>query len=218
MVKLLSYTSAKSKEVKLGYFKSNMVDTLHNQFKDLSSEELGFSLEHACLAGDLEVVKYLLTTPETKNRMSLEKDCGIALIIAAQEGNIELIRYLLTSEELEYHPDINYGNSSPIIWACMKKQKEVIEYLLFSPELKINADININLDGIFGQLLSNDYTDILQKILSQQNVNKTEKIEIYLKMFPNEYVEKLFEVKKFNHELSGMLREKSITLPKKSKL
>jgi hypothetical protein len=84
----------------------------------------------ACEDGELDKVKYLLTSPNLAENVSisyksdqalrnackhghldihanLHHDHDTSFVLACYSGNLDLVKYLLTSEELSSHPNIH---------------------------------------------------------------------------------------------------------------
>jgi hypothetical protein len=104
----------------------------------------------ACIRDDLELVRYFLTTKDTKINANINVGFGIAaepIRHACENGHLEIIKYLLTSQELKEHAHID-TKYSPFVAACRKNQLEVVEYFLNAPEIKDKISKKIIKDGV----------------------------------------------------------------------
>ena len=107
-----------------------------------SGDELGFRM--ACEKGHLEVVKYLLTSPElieaghTFANLHAVNEAGFRW--ACAYGHLEIVKYLLTSHQLKeaghtldnLHADREEG----FRWACENKRWDVVRWLVMDYEIE----------------------------------------------------------------------------------
>lgn len=113
----------------------------------------------ACMSGSIDVVKYLLTTPELNIEINQEdKDGNTPLLLICANGRIEVIRYILTSPEIHEHAKINHTNHkgfNALFMAAWQNKIEVMDYLLKSPELNEHIDVlHENFDGIDAMMMA----------------------------------------------------------------
>lgn len=136
----------------------------------------------ACRSGNLEMVKYLLTSNNLENKPNInytnEYDKS-ALILACRYGNIRVVEYLLTSLELKEHSNLYYKNKNDwnaLMYAFDCQNFEIIKYLLI--------DMNMKVDENTINWIQNNYNDkenyeTFLKIIGSKNLyNKlNEKID-----------------------------------------
>ena len=125
----------------------------------------------------IELVKFLLTSPNLKEHANLHAHNNRAFIWACEYGNLEIMDYLLHSSELKVHANINdisYYKQLAFLAACSEGKLEVLKYLKSQPELDfklVSTHINGDNQNIF-QLACENYatdTDIIDFLLVDCN-------------------------------------------------
>lgn len=154
---------------------------LYNRFKDLSQDELNYEFYCACQKGKLKLVKYLLTSSDLK-----------------YHANVRFNKYLNRFNN-RLHDDAGFTE------ACFYGHFEVVKFLLTAHELKEYPDIHARNDTGFISALFNRRLDILQFLIFDMNIEKTEHIEKYLKENPNKQVENMFQKRDLNNKLEEEL-------------
>lgn len=86
----------------------------------------------ACDSGQLEVVKYLLTSPDLKVHSQLDMD-DHALERACANGHLEVVKYLLTSPDLKEWANLNPNSNNAIYEAFKTGYFDVIKFILSDP-------------------------------------------------------------------------------------
>ena len=114
---------------------------LKEKYKKLNQEELNDQFIDACENGQLEVVKYLLTSAELTEHADIHAQNDSGFSWACAQGHLEVVKYLLTSPELTEHADIHAGNDEGFKWACRYGHLEVIKYLII--DMNIDKTIHI---------------------------------------------------------------------------
>lgn len=131
------------------------------------------ALRHACHYGHLDVVKYLLTSPDLKEHANGHDD---GLLEACYWGHLDIVKYLLISTELKVHADINtegWGEGTPLGMACYGDNFEIVKYLLTSPELTEHADIHADNDeALYKALYYSNNLDIAQFLLTSPELTE----------------------------------------------
>lgn len=177
----------------LNFFQNGIINTIfHRLNKDknkinLLLEQLDFLLFHPSIQpqldldfdngrllssisynGDVDILKYLYTSPKFLKRPNITIDDSNALITACQEGHLDIIKYLLTSPDLNEHANIYAKNHASLNRAFRKGHLHVIEYLLTSPELKCKALLRQQqpYDFDLGDISSTCYFDIILFLLN----------------------------------------------------
>jgi hypothetical protein len=147
-------------------------NNFYEQFKDKNIEELNLSLINACRDGEIEKVKYLLTSPELNLHAKAQchdgdYDLMFPLKSACFKGHLDIVKYLLASPELKEHADIHFEHDESLQIACNSGHLNVVKYLLTSPDLKEHADIKLAGGGnpLSGACL-HGYLDVLDYLLT----------------------------------------------------
>jgi hypothetical protein len=108
---------------------------LYQKFKNCDEHGLNNALIISCGFGNLEEVKYLLTSPELKIHADAETLIDSALELSCFRGHLDLIKYLLTSPELKKNANLHaYEHDyihTPFVNALSTNQLKVIEYFIF---------------------------------------------------------------------------------------
>ena len=104
------------------------------------------ALSYACIYGHLEIVKYLLLSPELKENSNInEIDIWGRNILfqACESKNLELVKYLLLNKELSFTPDLNLKNikgHNILIHNCEVDNMEIVEFLIMDMNIKIDEE------------------------------------------------------------------------------
>jgi ankyrin repeat protein len=183
---------------------------LFEEFKDSTELKLNTSLTNACEQGDLEKVKFLLTSTRLSNHANVNYFDSIGFICACIYGQLEVVRYLLTSPELKEHANINVQNNLAIKRVCFTSHVDVIKYLLTSSELSIHADIHADADDAFKNAYIAQHHNVLQYLILEFKIQRTEEIDKFIKENPNEEIEKMFVLRELNDSLEKELNSDNI--------
>lgn len=100
-----------------------------------------------CEQGNLEQVKYWLTSPNLESHANINADNGGPIISACLKGHLSIIQFLLTSPDLIEHADIHLANDMAFRFAYAKYSldysvtKNVIDYLVMIYGIKLTNTI-----------------------------------------------------------------------------
>lgn len=141
--------------------------------------------------GNLDIVKYLLTSSDLKNPINIHAtdiDGWDALINACKYEHLEVMKYLLTSNEIKENSNLyvkipNYQNIF-IMYLYFKKYN-IVDFLLFDMNMKIDEKTLTWLEG------------------------KNRKKEVY-----NEIIEKI-QIRDFKNTLDLNLQPKTLPIKKR---
>jgi ankyrin repeat protein len=153
----------------------NSNSDFYTQVKKFNKEKLNESLLDACQDGDLDKVKFLLTSPELKIHAHIHYEKNSALHNASRNGHLHIVKYLLTSTELQKHANIYSKDSWALTVACNAGHLEVVKYLLTSPDLQAHSHFHVD------QLLFAIYAkhfDIVDYLLNSPDLK--EKFNIHM--------------------------------------
>lgn len=110
-------------------------------FKDYSQGDLDDDFVWACLHGEVEKVKYLLTSPELKIHANIHTESDNGIIVAFKQDNLEMIKYLLSSPDLKEHANIHANNEQPFRLAAHTDKVEIVQYLIFDYKIEKTESI-----------------------------------------------------------------------------
>jgi hypothetical protein len=161
-----------------------------NKYHKLEQYDLDQCLIDACISNDIQLVKYLLTSPELSKHADINtmtNTNGMPLRTAFLNKNFELANYLLASDELKEHANIHISNDDIFRTAFFKNHTDVLECLVFTYEIERTTNI-----------------DLL--------INK------YKYGYSSDYVDKLFNVRALNKDLNTELSTKKHKLVKQKKI
>lgn len=198
---------------------------LLKEYGSLSQLELQECLYEACKKGELEKVKYLLTSPELMFHADINKHEGDALICAVNNLHYNVIEYLVQSPELKEHICIHTQYDFAIIQACENGDAEMVKYLLTSPNLKEHSDIHtkgrhFGKDRPFLMAYICERMEVLQYLICDYNIPKTDRISHIMNDDPKEItsaIENMFKFRELHKELNSELSLKNLD-KKKNKI
>lgn len=205
---------------------------LYNQVKSASQDRINLLFLDACRNGELDKVKYFLTSPEINRYADIHVDQDAALLFATREGHYEVIEYLLNSPDLKENISIHAQGDYALIGACISGDIEMAKYLLTSPTLKEHIDIhtggsNYKSDKPFITAYSYERLELIHYFIFELNIEKTDEIKALLSNHMNEQYERIsqtvnsmFEKRELNEELVKELNSDTISknVSKKAKI
>ena len=144
---------------------------MDKEFNKISRWELNNELILACQNGDLETVKYLLNSSETKNRVDIHVDDDKPFRTACMFGNLNIVKYLATSSELKNKANISANDDDGFIWAAIGRHYEICKFLIFEMDLKKSKVIDEFMDKI--------PTEAIDKMWAIKEINQNLHKEIY---------------------------------------
>lgn len=144
------------------------------KYQYLVQYDLDQCLIDACESKDMDLVRYLLTSPELHDHADINTMChgenGSALRVAFHKKHFDIANYLLTSPELKEHANIHIAKDDIFRSAFFKKAIDVLECLIF--DYQINRTINIeNLINNYRER-SMGLSDHIEKMFSMRELNK----------------------------------------------
>lgn len=121
----------------------------------------------ACEFGRLNIVQYLLTSPELEEHADIHACNNSALQMACGSGHMDIVQYLLTSPELKKHADIQ-GDCFSL--ACMNGKVETVQYLLTKIDLKERIDTHQMIKLGFVYACREKHMDMVQYLLTHPDI------------------------------------------------
>lgn len=128
------------------------------------------------------------------------------LIKSCQHNNVELVKYLISSDELHIHPSEKAQSENSLRWSC--GSMELIRYLITSEDLKKKPSIHFGNDFLFRQACYVENKEMLQFLIFECDIQKTEEMKDYLMQHPSSEADKLFHLRSLNKKLNQELRNK----------
>lgn len=135
------------------------------------NEEVNNRLIESCKTGDLELVKYLLTSPKLKIHADIHYKDDDAFTTACDGGHLHIIKYLCTSPELKEHVDIRSANDLGFVIACENNNLELVKYFLISSDLNSHADIHTYSNYALREICKRGHLELLEYLTSSIEVN-----------------------------------------------
>jgi ankyrin repeat protein len=217
--------------------------------RDSENEEaLSLLFIRACINGDLEKIKYLLTSSYLKKHAQISHNNYQGFFEACERGSLDIVKYLLTSPELKEHADIHAKEDYIINLAVNYEYTDIINYLLFSSDLQEHADINgDNCEAIYSACYNGSFdlvkwflndnrlkekthlpnslakavkgclemeqTKILEYLIFDINIEKSNEIELVLKNHKRNFskvAESMFQSRDLNQELKFIQTNEAI--------
>lgn len=132
-----------------------------------------------------------------------------AFIDACLKGDLASVKNMLKSEEMKYSLEENpYLLDEGMLEASHARKNNVVKYLLSSPELKKHANVHTMKDMIFRTTSVNGNHEILNYIIFDLNIRKTDTILECLKRESHSLSLELFrqrDIKNLQNEINEEL-------------
>ena len=110
-----------------------------NKYKTLTPKQLNEVFISSCQKGHLEIVKYLLTSPDLKEHANIHADNDEGFIWACAYGQLEVVKYLIQDMSIEKTKHIeDYLNKNQDN-KCVKEAIELFKIRDFNQ--KLNNDL-----------------------------------------------------------------------------
>lgn len=159
------------------------LETLKNLFASESARAVlahpNTILNWVAEKGYLELVKYLLTSPDLEEKADIMVRNDNPFRSACKNGNLELIKYILHTP-LGRSIDLKSSILNGIAYAADSGQLESLRYFLTSPEVNPNdrPSIENGQNRAFKQAVINNQLNIVQYVLTSPELEKHADIHI----------------------------------------
>jgi ankyrin repeat protein len=143
---------------------------MEKNYNNLNLDDLNHEFHVACISGDLDLVKYLLTSKELHQHADIHFEKDECVILACRYGQLEILKYLLTSTDLKIHPDVHAQKDAGFEWACTNGNLDIIKYFLFDPS--INKGFNLKQHS-YEAIIRGIYADqmkVIEYILNEPEI------------------------------------------------
>lgn len=192
-------------------------------------------LRCAAQEGQINVLKYLLTSLDLKERADIHLHNDYALISACEKNHLSVVKYLLTSPDLSEHANIHAQRDGALKTAILYDNLEIAQYLITSEELKEKAnanaalmevcysedleglkfltskeinpyiDIHYDNDAVLKELVRYDNVKLLRYLIMDYGIKLTPRIK-QIAEDGSEEIKKLIESKELHETLNNELK------------
>lgn len=100
------------------------------------------ALTYGCLGGNLELVRYVLTSPDLPIHANIHERKDISLFWAVSASQKDIFDYLCFSPEISEHIDINLHKDKLFLLCCMREQLDFAKHIAYHPQ--ITCELNFN--------------------------------------------------------------------------
>lgn len=145
-------------------------ESLKKEWKNASQSSINDEFTNAVKEGNLEKIRYLLTSKEIDNNAYIHINNDSPLITACYYNYSEIVYYLLSSPELKDHADIHAQENEAFQAAILSKNIEMIQFLLTSPQLKKHSDIHSQSEAALENALIMNNVEITSYLLSSSHL------------------------------------------------
>lgn len=182
-------------------------------------EELQYQINEgsliACEIGTVEILDYLLNSKEIKLNAKIDSDA--MFYRACSNNQVKVLEYLFKHPKVQQDRDFGIKSGELLQLACAYSDLNTIKFILTYPEFKDKINIHTKRDVLFDTLIRNRKTDVIQYLIFDLNIEKTQEIKEFLKRTTTAEIEKMFTIRDLNGELRDELKG-NISNHKKIKL
>lgn len=143
----------------------------HKKINKLTPTLIGAFME-ACWSGRVNIVQYLLTSPNAQIFHNFHIADSRPIYIACQNVDVKLLEYLLTSTELKTHPDIHFNDDLIFKTVFKEKDIDIMRFLI----CVLNIEKNKNIEHLISNSKTdypshnNDFIDNVEKLFEKRNL------------------------------------------------
>jgi hypothetical protein len=138
-------------------------------YKRLGMEDLNNEFVKACAFGQLELIKFLLLSPELQLHPYIRLNNNNPLKWACKNNQVETIKYLVSSPELKRHADIHANSEYAFREALNHNSEELLHFYIFYLRIEKNSMI----DGILNEHNLMDITKKAESMFQFRELNQT---------------------------------------------
>lgn len=184
------------------------MNSLYKIYKDKSQKGIDLSLTDACREGDLEVVKFLLTSPDLTFLANIQESNNDPIFQACDYGHKEIIEYLLASHELKEHADKYFA-----LYLCCEEDKvDLVKFIFEMPGLEI--DIHHENAMAIDLAFSRKAYKVLHYLVFDMDIKRTPRIDTLIQEYNSDQVRSWFDLREVNRELNNELINTNTTTKK----
>jgi ankyrin repeat protein len=117
----------------------------YKEFEGLDKDDLILKLNEglldACAHGNLDKVKYVLTSSELDYHADIHYKKDSPLNLAVFSRQLEIVKYLLTSNDLKEHANIHADTDNAFMVAAYYNHTDIVNYFIFDLNIEKNENI-----------------------------------------------------------------------------
>jgi hypothetical protein len=163
--------------------------------------EFDYIFEHACSGGHLEFIKFIMDTPSLNRNISPLKSCNKGINLTARSDHLECLQYF-ESKHKEIDTNIDYYPG--MLQALALCKLNTFQYLI--NKYLENNKLDEEIYDLFSQIFKTNQLDLIQYMIFDLNIPKTDYIEGMLENNPlKEQVNNLFSLRELNKNLNSEL-------------
>ncbi len=175
-----------------------------NYYEDDDIIDLGIALFKACEQGDFNKVQELLSATKLKDVIKIQHNNY--LLSACLSNSVDIVRYFFTSDTIRNYNDLGANTDYELLLSCNGNHLDVVKFLLESDDIIIKPNIHYKDDLIFNNTLRNKQVELLEYLIFDLQIEKTEAIQRRLISNQNDpdfnkQVQKLFDTRDLQKEL-----------------
>jgi len=179
-----------------------------NYYEDDDIIDLRLSLTKACDQGDFNKVKELLTSTKLKDVIKINHNNY--LLAACLSNNVDIVRYFFTSDTIKNYNDLGADSDYELLLSCNGNHLDVVKFLLESDDVENKPNIHYKDDLIFNNTLFRKQVELLEYLIFDLKIEKTEGIQRRLNNNKNDIefnkqVAKWFEIRDLEKDLKDNL-------------
>lgn len=163
-------------------------------YSHATTEEIDCDFIEACQEGNIDLVKFLLTSPEDIPQWAdIHAQNDDALIIACLDGHYEIVEFLLMSSQLKEHIKANTQENDGFYWACQSKHFDICK-LLLSSQLENSVELWQVQDKALQDAMAQQNAEVIDFLVNDLLVEKTDFIDVIISeksLLPKKMIEHL---------------------------
>jgi hypothetical protein len=157
------------------------MNTLYKKYSKLTKDELNGHLIESCKNGDLDAVKYLLTSPDLSMHADIFCQDYYCLINAAWNNHVDVVKYLLTSPDLQYKANIHASEDRTFRSSLNHERKDLMMFLIHDMHIQKTGHIKKAL-----KVLEPEDKEIILKMFKTRDFSKKLNKELDLSLTTND--------------------------------
>jgi ankyrin repeat protein len=177
--------------------------------------------ELACGYGHLDIVKYLINSPNVKFDTSRKILINSGIIFSISHNQKDLLDYFRYEAQAGTKPtesELETEDKRVLERACAFGYVEIVDYVFKNPKTKIDSKY---INQLFEQAIYNGHPDLARYFIFEKNIDKTDSLQkILLDITDPERkeIENLFELRDTHNSLQQELENNEISNSKRIKI